>query len=221
MKGKKKDGSRDFAEVMLLSEGFSAYTRLSRKLVALYRIAKNILTDKNHYDWSLRNLKMAIEGAGLLKRGWRSEAEKTGGQDEDLLNADAAQKLTDMEEAEEERIIRKAVVDFNIAKLASDDSEVFSALVEGFLASPEEENRKWLAANTDQIASLIVCNTYNAQSCMDGRASVVHFDEDICIHIAFRKVEGKITAITTVAPLFLLLLLCACVNRGSYERRHW
>lgn len=54
------------AEVMLFSEGFQTAKDLGRKLVALYNMARELLSPQQHYDWGLRALKTILRGAGHL-----------------------------------------------------------------------------------------------------------------------------------------------------------
>ena len=42
------------AEIMLFSEGFASAKVLSKKMVALYSLAKATLSKQNHYDFALR-----------------------------------------------------------------------------------------------------------------------------------------------------------------------
>eukprot|EP00961_Rhodomonas_salina_P021877 294642-Rhodomonas_salina.1 len=56
-------------ENMLLSEGFDQARMLAKKMVTLYRLAKEQLSRQFHYDWGLRALKSVLVMAGTLKRG--------------------------------------------------------------------------------------------------------------------------------------------------------
>eukprot|EP00056_Hartaetosiga_gracilis_P017754 m.8317 g.8317 ORF g.8317 m.8317 type:complete len:4146 (-) comp6080_c0_seq1:66-12503(-) len=53
-------------EVMLFAEGFEQAKELGPKLVALYTMAKELLSPQQHYDWGLRALKTILRGAGKL-----------------------------------------------------------------------------------------------------------------------------------------------------------
>jgi dynein heavy chain 2, cytosolic len=52
------------AEVILLSEGFVAARDVGRALVALFGLAKQLLSAQKHYDWGLRSLKSVLTAAG-------------------------------------------------------------------------------------------------------------------------------------------------------------
>ncbi|KAM8977653.1 cytoplasmic dynein 2 heavy chain 1 [Pelodytes ibericus] len=54
------------AEVILYSEGFKDAKTLGRKLVAIFNLARELLTPQQHYDWGLRALKTVLKGCGNL-----------------------------------------------------------------------------------------------------------------------------------------------------------
>ncbi|KAG5269301.1 hypothetical protein AALO_G00200500 [Alosa alosa] len=54
------------AEVILYSEGFKDGKILGRKLVAIFNLARELLTPQQHYDWGLRALKTVLRGCGSL-----------------------------------------------------------------------------------------------------------------------------------------------------------
>ncbi|CAH2225380.1 cytoplasmic dynein 2 heavy chain 1 [Pelobates cultripes] len=54
------------AEVILYSEGFKEAKALGRKLVAIFNLARELLTPQQHYDWGLRALKTVLKGCGNL-----------------------------------------------------------------------------------------------------------------------------------------------------------
>ncbi|KPP72256.1 cytoplasmic dynein 2 heavy chain 1-like [Scleropages formosus] len=63
------------AEVILHSEGFKDGRLLGRKLVAIFNLARELLTPQQHYDWGLRALKTVLRGSGsLLQQQRRSES---------------------------------------------------------------------------------------------------------------------------------------------------
>ncbi|XP_029458286.1 cytoplasmic dynein 2 heavy chain 1 [Rhinatrema bivittatum] len=62
------------AEVILYSEGFKDAKTLGRKLVAIFNLARELLTPQQHYDWGLRALKTVLRGCGNLLR----QVKKTG-----------------------------------------------------------------------------------------------------------------------------------------------
>ncbi|XP_075347137.1 cytoplasmic dynein 2 heavy chain 1 isoform X3 [Mycteria americana] len=65
------------AEVILYSEGFKDAKVLGRKLVAIFNLARELLTPQQHYDWGLRALKTVLRGCGsLLHQLKKSEAKQ-------------------------------------------------------------------------------------------------------------------------------------------------
>ncbi|XP_028817493.1 cytoplasmic dynein 2 heavy chain 1 isoform X3 [Denticeps clupeoides] len=66
------------AEVILYSEGFKDGKILGRKLVAIFNLARELLTPQQHYDWGLRALKTVLRGCGnLLQQQRRTESKKS------------------------------------------------------------------------------------------------------------------------------------------------
>ena len=54
------------AEVYLYSEGFVEGKTLGRKIVSLFKLSKQLLSNQQHYDWGLRALKAVLYTAGKL-----------------------------------------------------------------------------------------------------------------------------------------------------------
>ncbi|XP_066286377.1 cytoplasmic dynein 2 heavy chain 1-like isoform X1 [Branchiostoma lanceolatum] len=73
------------AEVILFSEGFKHAKVLGRKLVAIFNLSKELLTQQQHYDWGLRALKTVLRGCGNLLQDMRKRGEK--------IDVDAESKL--------------------------------------------------------------------------------------------------------------------------------
>ncbi|XP_066581161.1 dynein beta chain, ciliary [Prorops nasuta] len=90
-------------EIMLVAEGFQDARILARKFITLYTLCKELLSKQDHYDWGLRAIKSVLVVAGSLKRG-------------------------DPDRPEEE-VLMRALRDFNIPKVVSDDLPVFMGLI--------------------------------------------------------------------------------------------
>eukprot|EP01046_Picozoa_sp_COSAG06_P029046 COSAG06_NODE_2665_length_6474_cov_19.662745_2_plen_1866_part_01 len=89
-------------EIMLFSEGFVDET-LARKLMLCYNLSMDLLSKADHYDWKLRAVKTTLCVAGSIKR--------------------AAPELT------EDKVLLRALRDFNYGKLSRDDIGIFMGLL--------------------------------------------------------------------------------------------
>jgi dynein heavy chain len=76
---------------------------LSRKFVILYKLCEDLLSKSKHYDWKLRAIKTTLYVAGGMKR--------------------SAPDLT------EDKVLLRALRDFNLGKLTSDDTSIFLGLL--------------------------------------------------------------------------------------------
>ncbi|CAD5206375.1 unnamed protein product [Bursaphelenchus okinawaensis] len=103
------------AEVMLFSQGFSTAEVLAKKIVPLFILCKEQLSNQSHYDFGLRALKYVLVSAGNIKR-------------EELQTAKGAQE-TDSQIAEQ-RILIQSVCDTLIPKLVSEDITLLSSLLQ-------------------------------------------------------------------------------------------
>ncbi|XP_029686913.1 dynein axonemal heavy chain 9 isoform X2 [Takifugu rubripes] len=90
-------------EIMLVAEGFINARALARKFITLYTLCKELLSKQDHYDWGLRAIKSVLVVAGSLKR------EDPG--------------------REEDQVLMRALRDFNIPKIITDDMPVFMGLI--------------------------------------------------------------------------------------------
>ncbi|KAK4884537.1 hypothetical protein RN001_000808 [Aquatica leii] len=96
----------DFAlicEIMLVAEGFQEARLLARKFITLYTLCKELLSKQDHYDWGLRAIKSVLVVAGSLRRGDRVRPE--------------------------DQVLMRALRDFNIPKIVTDDVPVFMGLI--------------------------------------------------------------------------------------------
>eukprot|EP01105_Mastigella_eilhardi_P001895 TRINITY_DN122_c1_g4_i2.p1 TRINITY_DN122_c1_g4~~TRINITY_DN122_c1_g4_i2.p1 ORF type:complete len:4382 (+),score=1298.66 TRINITY_DN122_c1_g4_i2:875-14020(+) len=91
------------AEIILFSEGFSATKNLSRKLVTLYQLCKEQLSQQDHYDFTLRSIKSVLVTAGAIKR-----------RDQQMP---------------EEIVLLKSLRDMNLPKFVGEDIALFNAIL--------------------------------------------------------------------------------------------
>jgi dynein heavy chain, axonemal len=91
-------------ENMLMSEGFQLSKPLSRKFVTLYMLSKDLLSKQRHYDWGLRAVKSVLRQAGQMKR--------------------------ENPNLSEDELLMKALRDFNMPKIVTDDKNIFIKLIE-------------------------------------------------------------------------------------------
>jgi dynein heavy chain len=91
------------AEIMLFAEGFNEATILSTKMVQLYNLASQQLSQQDHYDFGLRAVKSVLVMAGNLKR-----------QNPDL---------------KENMVLIRAMRDSNLPKFLQRDLPLFEALI--------------------------------------------------------------------------------------------
>ncbi|KAJ7340467.1 hypothetical protein OS493_003215 [Desmophyllum pertusum] len=90
-------------EIMLVAEGFIDSRALARKFITLYSLCKELLSKQDHYDWGLRAIKSVLVVAGSLKRSDR--------------------------ERPEDQVLMRALRDFNIPKIVTDDVPIFMGLI--------------------------------------------------------------------------------------------
>ncbi|WIA37814.1 hypothetical protein OEZ86_014676 [Tetradesmus obliquus] len=91
------------AQVMLFAEGFDAAPWLAGKMVTLYKLASEQLSQQKHYDFGMRALKAVLVMAGSLKRRSPNVAE--------------------------EIVLIQAMRDANLPKLLSEDIILFEAIL--------------------------------------------------------------------------------------------
>ena len=91
------------AEVMLFAEGFESAKKLSSKMVKLYKLSSEQLSQQAHYDFGMRALKSVLVMAGSLKR--------------------ASPDLS------EDIVLIRAMRDSNIPKFLKEDALLFNAIV--------------------------------------------------------------------------------------------
>ena len=107
------------AEVQLFSEGFNNSKNLSSKMMKLYKLSSEQLSQKTHYDFGMRSIKSVLEMAGTLKRSFP--------------------------EQDETKLLIRSMRDSNVPKFLRNDLKLFNALVKDLfpeLDLPESEHSR-------------------------------------------------------------------------------
>lgn len=91
------------AEIMLGAEGFGNARVLSKKMVQLYKLSSEQLSQQDHYDFGMRAVKSVLVMAGALKRA----------------NPDI----------NEDAVLIRAMRDANVPKFLKDDLPLFAAII--------------------------------------------------------------------------------------------
>ncbi|XP_047450013.1 cytoplasmic dynein 2 heavy chain 1 isoform X3 [Mugil cephalus] len=98
------------AEVILYSEGFKNGEILGRKLVAIFNLARELLTPQQHYDWGLRALKTVLKACGSLLQQQRRSHDKGKIQESSLvvqaLRLNTMSKLTFADSSRFDALVR-------------------------------------------------------------------------------------------------------------------
>ncbi|KAL7677341.1 hypothetical protein ACOME3_003577 [Neoechinorhynchus agilis] len=105
-------------ELNLVSAGFIDAKYLSTKFVMLYSLCRDLLSKQDHYDWGLRAMKSVLVVAGNLRR------------------ADPG--------LEEEKVLMRALRDFNIPKITTDDLSIFLSLIEDLFPLTQVPRRRYV-----------------------------------------------------------------------------
>nr|XP_036878224.1 dynein heavy chain 11, axonemal [Manis javanica] len=103
-------------EIMLVAEGFVDARSLARKFITLYTLCRELLSKQDHYDWGLRAIKSVLVVAGSLKRGDKNRPE--------------------------DQVLMRALRDFNMPKIVTDDISVFLGLVSDLFPALDVPRRR-------------------------------------------------------------------------------
>ena len=91
------------AEVILYSEGFEEPTSLAKKMVNMYKLCSEQLSQQDHYDFGMRAVKSVLVMAGALKRSRVGQSEA--------------------------QVLLTALRDSNLPKFLTDDAFLFRAIL--------------------------------------------------------------------------------------------
>ncbi|XP_065911794.1 dynein axonemal heavy chain 6-like [Dysidea avara] len=107
------------AEVILYSEGFESSKNLARKMVQMYKLCSEQLSQQDHYDFGMRAVKSVLVMAGALKR-----------ENPDLR---------------EDVVLIRALRDSNLPKFLTEDATLFKGILSDLfpgIALPEHDYGK-------------------------------------------------------------------------------
>eukprot|EP01039_Chlorochromonas_danica_P002781 gene2781-3035_t len=107
------------AQVMLFSQGIATAEDLAGKIVLLFVLCEEQLSDQSHYDFGLRALKSVLVGAGELKRQALSRAS-------DNTTFDNIEDLMELEKG----VLLKSTCDSILPKLVAEDIPLFISLLQ-------------------------------------------------------------------------------------------
>ncbi|KAJ2551550.1 dynein heavy chain, partial [Coemansia sp. RSA 1836] len=130
------------AQVMLYSQGFRQAELLASKVVPLFNLCAEQLSQQPHYDFGLRALKSVLVSAGNLKR-------------DRLLQPPSS---TDSTSVDEQELVIQSIRETVVPKLVAQDIDLLSSLLEDVFPGIE-----YRAASIDRLreAILEVCQQRN------------------------------------------------------------
>ncbi|KAM8734967.1 dynein axonemal heavy chain 11 [Acanthopagrus schlegelii] len=103
-------------EIMLVAEGFGGAKLLAKKFITLYTLCKELLSQQDHYDWGLRAVKSVLVVAGALRRRDKRRPE--------------------------DQVLMRALRDFNMPKIVTEDVTVFLGLLGDLFPCLEVERER-------------------------------------------------------------------------------
>ncbi|PIA14754.1 hypothetical protein COEREDRAFT_46106 [Coemansia reversa NRRL 1564] len=117
------------AQVMLYSQGFRQAEMLASKVVPLFNLCAEQLSEQPHYDFGLRALKSVLVSAGRLKREQQGSARGgTNGLGADH-NADS-EEAVDSAQTDEQALVIQSIRETMVPKLVAQDIGLLGSLLE-------------------------------------------------------------------------------------------
>ncbi|KAL3112905.1 hypothetical protein niasHT_015611 [Heterodera trifolii] len=112
------------AEVMLFSQGFQSAEILANKIVPLFTLCKEQLSNQCHYDFGLRALKYVLVSAGNIKRDAIQRS-----YDEPSQSGDGVGEQTVTSQISEQQMLIQSVCETLTPKLVSEDITLLQSLL--------------------------------------------------------------------------------------------
>jgi dynein heavy chain len=116
------------AEIMLSAEGFGNSKPLSKKMVQLYGLSSQQLSQQDHYDFGMRAVKSVLVMAGALKRANPN--------------------------TEEDAVLIRAMRDANVPKFLKDDLPLFAAIVQDLFPTVQIQESDYTELNKQITKSI-------------------------------------------------------------------
>ena len=73
------------SEVILYSEGFTNAKVLGRKIISIFQLCKELLSNQQHYDWGLRSIKSVLKLAGQLLHEEKKKSDYSNDREANIL----------------------------------------------------------------------------------------------------------------------------------------
>ncbi|XP_074844510.1 dynein axonemal heavy chain 14, partial [Carettochelys insculpta] len=185
------------AEVMLFSEGFKSAKSLSGKLVSLYQLACNELSQQDHYDFGMRAIKTVLLRAGQKKKELKMQSvdSESGG--------------------DQTHIIINSLKEANFPKFLAEDVPLFENIIADLfpgITAPRASTLK--LENTIAVAMQQLC----LQPWAPQIEKVLQFYNQILARVGVMLVGpagGGKTTIRTILEKALVILPTVCLEKIS------
>ncbi|KAI9501195.1 dynein heavy chain [Coemansia spiralis] len=181
------------AQVMLYSQGFRQAELLASKVVPLFNLCAEQLSQQPHYDFGLRALKSVLVSAGNLKR---DRLQRVGG-------GDHADDETSGSAQEEQSLLIQSIRETVMPKLVAQDIHLLSSLLEDVFPGVE-----YRPASIDRLrdAILEVCRQRNLVPGDRWMDKVVQLYQIQAIHHGLMMVGASGSGKTTAWQVLLAAL---------------
>ncbi|CAD7970791.1 unnamed protein product, partial [Amoebophrya sp. A120] len=111
------------AEVQLFSRGFATAERLGGRIVSLFDLCLDQLSQQPHYDFGLRSLRAVLTTAGNMKKDTANSEESKG-------QAAKQQSAEEIAKAEEDLLVG-SICNTLVPKLVAEDKPLLRSLLSG------------------------------------------------------------------------------------------